>query len=89
MNPLKMEVLYIGHKGLGLGIQLPAFDGVPLVSLAKVGSFKLILHVSLSVETQATMTAKSAFFHLRLVRQLVPYLDSQDLAYNDPIGWFI
>lgn len=46
----------------------------------EVGSFVVVLDAFLSMEAQVTVTAKSTLYHLRLVKQLVPYLDYWDLA---------
>lgn len=39
-----------------------------------------ILGASLSMEAQVTEVAASAFYHFRLIRQLVSYLSTNDLA---------
>lgn len=61
-------------------IQLLTFNGPPLMPSSEVSSLGVALDTSLSMEAQVTMTARIAFYHLRLVKLLVPYLDSHDLA---------
>lgn len=77
-NPLKTEVLYLSYRGPESGIQLPDFNGAPLVLSSEVKSVGMVLDASLSMGAQVTTTIRSVFYHLKLVKQLVPYLDFQD-----------
>lgn len=79
LNPTKKEALYLSHGSLGSGIQLPILDGAPLVLAPRVGSLGMILDASLSLEVQISTAARSTFYHLWLIRHLIPYLTSQDL----------
>lgn len=40
----------------------------------------MLLDASLAMEAHVAATARSAFYHLQLVRQLVPFLRHNDLA---------
>lgn len=60
-------------------LQLPtslAFNRAPLLPLLDIQSLELVLDSSLSIETQVTVTVRSTFYHLRLLRQLDPYLET-------------
>ncbi|XP_053224999.1 uncharacterized protein LOC128403884 [Podarcis raffonei] len=70
LNPSKTEVLWLGQNGMGMRDQLPSLAGAQLVPLPSVKS----------LDAQVTATAKATFFHLRRIKQLVPYLSRPDLA---------
>uniref|UniRef100_A0A670HZ87 Reverse transcriptase domain-containing protein n=1 Tax=Podarcis muralis TaxID=64176 RepID=A0A670HZ87_PODMU len=80
LNSLKTEVLWLGRDGMGMRDQLPSLVGAQLVPLPSVKSLGIILDASLFREAQITATAKVTFFHLRRIKQLVPYLSRPDLA---------
>ena len=65
---------------MGSGGQLPSLAGVQLVPAPSVRSLGVTFDASLSMEAQVTATAQLAFFHLRRIRQLAPYLSRPDLA---------
>ena len=61
-------------------ICLPQLDGTTLTTSTTVKSLGVILDASLSMETQIAKVARQAFYHLRQVKQLAPYLSQDDLA---------
>lgn len=67
LNPMKKEILYLSHEGLGAEVWLPAVD-----CGATVKCLGAILHASLSMEAQIS-AARSAFYHLYLVRYLTSW----------------
>ncbi|KAF7242518.1 LINE-1 retrotransposable element ORF2 protein [Varanus komodoensis] len=64
LSPDKTEVLLVGGSGFG----------------DKVRSLGVLLDPELSLEAQVTAVARSAFFQLRLIHQLHPYLENDCLA---------
>lgn len=75
-----MEILCLSCSGVDSGILLPALDSAPLMSAPTVKSLGLILDASFSMKAQVTDVARLAFYHVWLVKQLVPYLSSHNLA---------
>ena len=77
LNPDKTDVLLVGGSSDRMvGVQ-PVLDGVALPLKEQVRSLGVLLEPSLSLEAQV---ARSAFYQLRLVAQLRPYLDGDSLA---------
>ena len=75
LNPDKMEVLRVGaHTVGGLGNSL-SFGGVTLPTKDGVHSLGIHLDLALTMETQVALVVRTAFFHLRRIAQLRPYLD--------------
>ena len=62
-----------------MGVQ-PVLDGVALPLKEQVRSLGVLLEPSLSLEAKVASVARSAFYQLRLVAQLRPYLDRDSLA---------
>ena len=61
-------------------IRLPQLDGTTLTTSTTVKSLGVTLNASLSMEAQILKVAHQAFYHLRQVKQLAPYLSQDDLA---------
>ncbi|KAF7243157.1 Ephrin type-A receptor 4 [Varanus komodoensis] len=80
LNPDKMEVLLVGESGFGEGELNLVLNGVALPLRDKVRSLGVLLDPELSLEAQVTAVARSAFFQLRLIHQLRPYLEYDCLA---------
>ena len=80
LNPQKIEVLWVGKKQSDVEIRLPHLDGTPLTTSTTIKSLGVIFDASLSIEAQITKVAHQAFYHLRQVKQLAPYLFQDDLA---------
>lgn len=72
-------LLYLNLGDVGSGIQLPILHLVLLLA-PRMKSLGVILDVSFSAESQVTTTARWPFYHLCLIRQLVSYLASHNLA---------
>ena len=80
LNPDKTEMLLVsGSSERIVGVQ-PVLDGVALPLKEQVRSLGVLLEPSLSLEAQVALVAWSAFYQLRLVAQLRPYLDRDNLA---------
>ncbi|KAF7238279.1 Retinoic acid receptor beta, partial [Varanus komodoensis] len=80
LSPDKTEVLLVGGSGFGEdGFDL-TLNGVALPLRDKVRSLGVLLSPELSLETQVTAVARSAFLQLRLINQLRPYLEYDCLA---------
>ncbi|KAF7243052.1 putative RNA-directed DNA polymerase from transposon BS [Varanus komodoensis] len=80
LNPDKTEVLLVGGSGFGEGELNLVLNGVALPLRDKVRSLGVLLNPELSLEAQVTAVARSAFFQLRLIHQLRPYLEYDCLA---------
>ncbi|KAF7253829.1 Lymphoid-restricted membrane protein [Varanus komodoensis] len=76
----KTEVLLVGRLGFGEGELNLVLNGVALPLRDKVHSLGVLLDPELSLEAQVTAVARSAFFQLRLIHQLRPYLEDDCLA---------
>ena len=68
-----------GSSDRMVGVQ-PLLDGVAVPLKEQVCSLGLLLEPSLSLEAQVALVTRSAFYQLRLVAQLRPYLDKDNLA---------
>lgn len=75
-----MEDLFLCGTELSSGNQLLTFGEGPLTLAAAMRSLGVLLETSLSMEAQVPIVAILAFYHFWLVRQLVSYLSSCDLA---------
>ncbi|KAF7242656.1 Inactive N-acetylated-alpha-linked acidic dipeptidase-like protein 2 [Varanus komodoensis] len=75
LNPDKTEVLLVGGSGFGEGELNLVLNGVALPIGDKVRSLGVLLDPELSLEAQVTAVARSAFFQLRVIHQLRPYLE--------------
>ncbi|KAF7243474.1 Far upstream element-binding protein 1 [Varanus komodoensis] len=71
----KTEVLLVGGSSFGEGELNLVLNGVALPPRDKVRSLGVLLDPELSLEAQVTEVARSAFFQLRLIHQLRPYLE--------------
>ncbi|KAF7247075.1 putative RNA-directed DNA polymerase from transposon BS [Varanus komodoensis] len=80
LNPDKTEVLLVGGSGFGEGELNLVLNGVALPHRDKVRSLGVLLDPELSLEAQVTAVARSAFFQLRLIHQLHPYLENDCLV---------
>ncbi|KAF7242123.1 Transcription factor COE2, partial [Varanus komodoensis] len=80
LNPDKMEVLLVGGSGFGEGGFDLVLNGVALPLRDKVRSLGVLLDPELSLEAQVTAVVRSAFFQLRLIHQLHPYLENNYLV---------
>ncbi|KAF7250405.1 Vacuolar protein sorting-associated protein 13A [Varanus komodoensis] len=80
LNPDKTEVLLVGGSSFGEGELNQVLNGVALPLRDKVHSLGVLLDPELSLEAQVTAVARSAFFQLRLIHQLRPYLEYDCLA---------
>ncbi|KAF7237627.1 cGMP-inhibited 3',5'-cyclic phosphodiesterase A [Varanus komodoensis] len=80
LNPDKTEALLVGGSGFGEGGFDLVLNGVALPLRDKVRSLGVLLDPELSLEAQVTAVARSAFFQLRLIHQLRPYLEYDCLA---------
>ena len=61
-------------------IRVPQLDGTTLTTSTTVKSLGATLDASLSMEAQIAKVAHQAFYHLRQVKQLAPYLSQDNLA---------
>ncbi|XP_061474960.1 small ribosomal subunit protein uS7 isoform X1 [Rhineura floridana] len=77
LNPDKTETLLVSAFSAQMVDVHPVLDGVTLPLKEQVRSLGVLFDPSLSLEAQV---ARNAFYHLQLVAQLRPYLDSDDLA---------
>ena len=80
LNPDKTEMLLVGDSSDRMVGAQPVLDGIALPLKEQVCSLGVLLEPSLSLEAQVASVAQSAFYQLRLVAQLRPYLDRDDLA---------
>ncbi|KAF7252275.1 Succinate dehydrogenase assembly factor 3, mitochondrial [Varanus komodoensis] len=80
LSPDKTEVLLVGGSGFGEGELNLVLNGVALPLRDKVRSLGVLLDPELSLKAQVTAVARSAFFQLRLIHQLRPYLENDCLA---------
>ncbi|XP_061485295.1 uncharacterized protein LOC133385720 isoform X1 [Rhineura floridana] len=80
LNPDKTETLLVSAFYAQMVDVYPVLDGVTLPLKEQVRSLGVLFDPSLSLEAQVASVARNAFYHLRLVAQLRPYLDSDDLA---------
>ncbi|KAF7249630.1 putative RNA-directed DNA polymerase from transposon BS [Varanus komodoensis] len=80
LNPDKTEVLLVGGSGFGEGELNLVLNGVALPLRDRVRSLGVLLDPELSLEAQVTAVARNAFFQLRLIHQLRPYLEYDCLA---------
>ena len=79
LNPDKMEVLAVKGHNLGLEVCQPVLDGVTLPLKDCDHSLRVLLDPSLQMTAQIDVTARSAYYQLRLLRQLHPFLELEDL----------
>lgn len=78
LNAVLSEIISLGQGLIGSEIWLPALDGILLLPIQMdpwCNPGRL-----LSMKAQVILIAKSAFFHHRHIRQLIPSLSSQHLA---------
>ncbi|KAF7239262.1 WD repeat-containing protein 90 [Varanus komodoensis] len=75
LNPDKTEVLVVGGSDFGEGDLDLVLNGVALP--LRLG---VLLDPELSLKAQVTAVARSAFFQLRLIYELRPYLENDCLA---------
>ncbi|XP_061487325.1 prostacyclin synthase isoform X3 [Rhineura floridana] len=80
LNPDKTEMLLVGGSPDQMVDVRPILDGVALPLNAQIRSLGVLLDPSLSLEAQIASVARGAFYQLRLVAQLRPYLDRENLA---------
>ncbi|KAF7252094.1 RutC family protein in vnfA 5'region [Varanus komodoensis] len=80
LNSDKMEVLLVGGSGFREGELNLVLNGVALPLRDEVHSLGVLLDPELSLEAQMTAVARSAFFQLRLIHQLRPYLENDCLV---------
>ncbi|XP_061443806.1 uncharacterized protein LOC133365612 isoform X9 [Rhineura floridana] len=80
LNPDKTEMLLVGGSSDQMVDVQPVLDGVALPLKEQIHSLRVLLESSLSLETQVASVARSAFYQLRLVAQLRPYRDRDNLA---------
>ncbi|XP_061465627.1 uncharacterized protein LOC133376825 [Rhineura floridana] len=80
LNPDKTEMLLVGGSPDQMVDVRPVLDGVALPLNAQIRSLGVLLDPSLSLEAQIASVAQGAFYQLRLVAQLHPYLDRENLA---------
>ena len=79
LNPDKMEVLAVKGHNLGLEVSEPFLDGATLPLKDCVCSLGVLLDPSLQMTAQIDAAARSAYYQLWLIRQLRPFLESEDL----------
>ncbi|XP_061451815.1 uncharacterized protein LOC133369973 [Rhineura floridana] len=79
LNPDKTEMLLVNGSPDQLDVR-PVLDEVTLPLKEQVRSLGVLLDPSLSLEAQVASVARSAFYQLRLVAQLRPYLDREHLT---------
>uniref|UniRef100_A0A8D2JHL2 Reverse transcriptase domain-containing protein n=1 Tax=Varanus komodoensis TaxID=61221 RepID=A0A8D2JHL2_VARKO len=77
LSPDKTEVLLVGGSGFREGELNLVLNGVALPLRDKVCSLGVLLDPELSLEA---LVARNAFFQLRLIHQLRPYLENDCLA---------
>ncbi|XP_061473928.1 uncharacterized protein LOC133380529 [Rhineura floridana] len=80
LNPDKTETLLVSAFSAQMEDVHPVLDGVTLPLKEQVRSLGVLFDPSLSLEAQVASVARNAFYHLRLVAQLHPYLCGDDLA---------
>ncbi|KAF7245550.1 hypothetical protein EYD10_08337 [Varanus komodoensis] len=80
LNPDKTEILLAGGSGFREGELNLVLNRVALPLRDKVRSMGVLLDPELSLEAQLTAVARSAFFQLRLIHQLCPYLENDCLV---------
>ncbi|XP_061477657.1 uncharacterized protein LOC133382019 [Rhineura floridana] len=80
LNPDKTETLLVSSLPAQMVDVHPVLDGVTLPLKEQVRSLGVLFGPSLSLEAQVASVARNAFYHLRFVAQLRPYLDSDNLA---------
>ncbi|XP_061487038.1 uncharacterized protein LOC133387065 isoform X3 [Rhineura floridana] len=80
LNPDKTEMLLVDGFSDRMVDTYPILDGVTLPLKDRVRSLGVVLDSSLSLEAQVASVARNAFYQLRLVAQLCPYLSKEDLT---------
>ncbi|XP_061470050.1 uncharacterized protein LOC133379228 [Rhineura floridana] len=80
LNPNKTEMLLVGGPSAQMVDVRPVLDGVTLPLKEQVRSLGVLLDPLLSLEAQVASVAQNAFYQLRLVAQLRPYLSKEHLA---------
>ncbi|XP_061438561.1 protein arginine N-methyltransferase 8 isoform X6 [Rhineura floridana] len=78
LNPDKTEMLLVDGFSDQMVDIYPVLDGVTLPLKEQVCSLGIILDSSLSLEAHVASVARNAFYQLRLVAQLRPYLSKED-----------
>ncbi|XP_053153318.1 uncharacterized protein LOC128345436 [Hemicordylus capensis] len=79
LNPSKMEVLIVGDRNLRDELDLPVLDGVTLPQKEQVRSLGVLLDPDLTMVFQVEAMARNAFYQLRLIRQLHPFLEKNNI----------
>ncbi|XP_053149256.1 uncharacterized protein LOC128343844 [Hemicordylus capensis] len=79
LNPCNTEVLIVGDWNLRDELDLPALDGVTFPQKEQVRSLGVLLDPDLTIVSQVEAMARSAFYLFRLIRQLRPFLENNDL----------
>ncbi|XP_061477973.1 uncharacterized protein LOC133382302 [Rhineura floridana] len=80
LNPDKTEMLLVDGFSNQVVDTYPVLDGVTLPQKEQVRSLGVVLDSSLSLEAHVAAVARNAFYQLRLVAQLRPYLSREDLT---------
>ncbi|XP_061441792.1 uncharacterized protein LOC133364873 [Rhineura floridana] len=80
LNPDKTEMLLVDGFSDRMVDIYPVLDGVTLPLKDQVRSLGVFLDSSLSLEAQVASVVRNAFYQLRLVAQLHPYLSKEDLT---------
>ncbi|XP_053111605.1 uncharacterized protein LOC128327198 [Hemicordylus capensis] len=79
LNPSKTEVLIVEAQNQRGELDLPVLDGVTFPQKEQVCSLGVLLDPGLTLVSQVEAMARSAFYQLRLIRQLCPFLEEDDL----------
>ncbi|XP_053142271.1 uncharacterized protein LOC128340742 [Hemicordylus capensis] len=80
LNPDKTEVLLVGGSSAWVNDVQPVLDGVARPLKDQVHILGVLLDPAPSLEVQVASMAQSAFYQLRLICQLQPYLERESLA---------
>ncbi|XP_061477478.1 uncharacterized protein LOC133381914 [Rhineura floridana] len=80
LNPDKTEMLLVDGFSDRMVDIYPVLDGVTLPLKEQVRSLGVILDSCLTLEAHVASVARNAFYQLRLVAQLRPYLSKEDLS---------
>ncbi|XP_053120143.1 uncharacterized protein LOC128330801 [Hemicordylus capensis] len=79
LNPDKTEVLIVRGRNSRDVFDLPVLDRVTLPQKEQVRSLGVLLDQRLSLVSQVEAVARGAFYQLRLICQLCPFLEINDL----------
>jgi len=85
LNPSKFELVYFDKSSSFPNLVLPPPAPLSLFPSSSIRSLGFIFDSNLSLIPQILSVTKSCFFHLRRIRQLLPYLDDPHSNFWSPL----